>query len=65
MIRSLTVTAADGNTLELMARVCCQNPTLNPMQLNAAIEKYLPHFKADFVRCRRVEVYDTNETVFR
>ena len=65
MIRSLVVSAADGNTLELKARVCCQNPTLNPMQLNAAIEKYLPHCKADFVRCRRVEVYDTNETVFR
>ena len=65
MIRSLVVSAADSNTLELKARVCCQNPTLNPMQLSAAIEKYLPHCKADFVRCRRVEVYDTNETVFR
>ena len=65
MIRSLEVVPLDGNILELRARVCCQNPTLNPMQLSAAIEKYLPHCKADFVRCRRVEVYDTNETVFR
>ena len=65
MIRSLVVSTADSNTLELKARVCCQNPTLNPMQLSAAIEKYLSHCKADFVRCRRVEVYDTNETVFR
>ena len=65
MIRSLSVRAAEENTLELHARVCCQNPTLNPMQLSAAIEKYLPACKPDFVRCRRVEVYDTNETVFR
>ena len=65
MIRRLAVSPADENTLELKALVCCQNPTLNPMQLSAAIEKYLPQYKADFVRCRRVEVYDMNETVFR
>ena len=65
MIRRLSISAADENTLQLKALVCCQNPTLNPMQLSAAIEKYLPQHKADFVRCRRVEVYDMNETVFR
>ena len=65
MIRSLEVVAADGNTLQLHARICCQNPTLNPMQLAAAIDKYLPSCKADFVRCRRLELYDANETVFR
>lgn len=65
MIRSLAVSPADGHTLELHARICCQNPTLNPMQLAAAIEKHLPACKPDFVRCRRVEVYDTDETVFR
>ena len=65
MIRRLAVSAADGNTLELHALVCCQNPTLNPMQLSAAIQKYLPALTPDFVRCRRVEVFDTNETIFR
>ena len=65
MIRSMTVVAADDNVLELHARICCQNPSLNPMQLAAAIEKYLPHCKADFVKCRRVEIYNQNETVFR
>ena len=65
MIRSMAVIAADHHTLELHARICCQNPTLNPMQLSAAIEKYLPHCKAGFVHCRRLEIYDTNETVFR
>ncbi len=65
MIRKLNVTAPDGNSLVINARVCCQNPTLNPMQLSAAIDKYLPACKADFVRCCRLEIYNTNETVFR
>ena len=64
MIRKLTV-AAGENTLELRARVCCQNPTLNPMQLSAAVETYLPECRPDFVRCRREEIYDTEETIFR
>lgn len=64
MIRSVNVTA-QGGTVELEAVVCCQNPTLNPTQLSAAICKYLPELTPDFVKCRRMEVYDTNETVFR
>ena len=35
------------------------------MQLSAAVSKYLPDLTADFVRCCRAEVYDTNEKVFR
>ena len=65
MIKKISVEAADGNTLELRALVCCQNPSLNPMQLSAAVSKYLPEQAPDFVKCRRVEVYDANETVFR
>lgn len=65
MIRQLTVTTPDANTLELQATVCCQNPTLNPMQLTAAIEKYLPECKPNYVHCRRVEVYDNDYTIFR
>ena len=65
MIRRIAVSSADGHTLQLNALICCQNPTLNPMQLSAAIDKYLPHCKADFVRCRRVEIYDENESIFR
>ena len=64
MIRSLETEAGDGEIC-LSARICCQNPSLNPMQLSAAIEKYLPEWKPDFVRCCRIEVYDTKETVFR
>ena len=65
MIKNLHAEAADSSTLELHALVCCQNPSLNPMQLSAAVSKYLPDLTPDFVKCRRVEVYDANETVFR
>ena len=64
MIRRVTVDA-DEREVCLNARICCQNPSLNPMQLSAAITKYLPDLKPDFVRCCRVEVLDTKETVFR
>ena len=65
MIRRISVDQIDENEITLNAMICCQNPTLNPTQLSAAITKYLPDLTPDFVRCRRVEVYDTNETVFR
>lgn len=65
MIRSLTVDAQDANTLCITARICCQNPSLNPMQLHAAIVRYLPVCAPDYVRCRRLEVYTTQETIFR
>ena len=65
MIRSLAVSQTDGNTVQLSARVCCQNPTLNPNQMVAAIEKYLPELAPDFSCCRRVEIYNTEENIFR
>ena len=65
MIRSLTVEQTDSQILTISARVCCQNPTLNPMQMVAAIERHAPDLKPDFAKCRRVEVYDTENTIFR
>ena len=65
LIRSIQVVSVDDHILEIHARVCCQNPTLNPMQITAAIELYQPVRKPDFVKCSRVEVYDSNEAVFR
>ena len=65
MIRSLRVILADDHTVELHGRVCCQNPTLNPMLLAAAVERYLPEMKPDFVKCGRIEIFDMNENVFR
>ena len=65
MIRSLSVDGENAHTLKILATVCCQNPSLNPMQLVAAIERYLPQFKPDHAVCRRMEIYDTKEQVFR
>ena len=65
MIRRMDVKAEDANTVRLHGLVCCQNPTLNPMQLVAAIEKYLPELKPDFAKCARLEIYDNDETIFR
>ena len=65
MIRSVEVKQAGENKLQLHALICCQNPTLNPMQLSAAISHYLPAVKPDFCKCCRLEIYDNSEKVFR
>ena len=65
MICRLSVEWKSEQELTLHALVCCQNPTLNPMQLSAAITKYLPDLAPDFTVCSRVEVYDTENQVFR
>lgn len=64
MIRSVETRELPGE-IELEAVVCCQNPTLNPMQLSVAVTKYLPELTPDFAKCRRLEIYDTNEKLFR
>ena len=65
MIRNLRLTTVDAHTMCIHARVCCQNPSLNPMLLVAAIERYTPAYRPDHALCRRLEIYDLNETVFR
>ena len=65
MIRSICVKAAGEKELRIEALICCQNPSLNPSQLVAAIERYCPQLKPDHSTCRREELYDMNETVFR
>jgi radical SAM-linked protein len=65
MIKKLEVVEADSNTLELHAQVCCQNPSLNPTQLSAAITAYLPELTPDFSKCCRVEIFDSEEKIFR
>ena len=65
MIKSFSAGKWDDNTILLDCLVCCQNPTLNPMQLPLAIEMYLPEMKPDFVRCSRIEIFDDKKTIFR
>lgn len=64
LIRRMDIRAGEG-TIILDALICCQNPSLNPMQLVEAINLYLPERKPDFARCQRLEIYDAEEKVFR
>ena len=65
MLKNMDFIEAGECELVLDGVVCCQNPTLNPMQLVAAIELYLPELKPDFAKCKRIEIYDTENNVFR
>ena len=65
MIRELNVVETDGNTVVLEAVICCQNPSLSPVQLSAAVEKYLPDMKPDFAKSRRIELFDAKRKIFR
>ena len=65
MIRTLEVAMENDNILCLQAVVHCQNPSLNPMQLVAAIERYLPQLQPDFSYCCRQEIYDESMNIFR
>ena len=65
MIRKAAVRETSQNTLTVQARICCQNPSLNPMQIAFAIEKYLPECAPSFVECSRLEIYDQKEQQFR
>ncbi|MBE7001333.1 MAG: DUF2344 domain-containing protein [Ruminococcaceae bacterium] len=65
MLRRLEVKQAGERELILDCTVCCQNPSLNPMQLAQAVDRYLPALKPDFAKCRRLEIYDGDMNVFR
>ena len=65
MLKSLELIEAGERELVLDCVVCCQNPTLNPMQLVAAIELHKPELKPDFAKCRRIEIYDKENNIFR
>lgn len=65
MIKRLDISRCNAQELTLTALVCCQNPTLNPMQIALAVNMYLPELAPSFVKCARLEVYDEQEKVFR
>ena len=65
LLRRISIVAESGTELGIDALVHCQNPALNPMQLVAAIRKYLPELAPDFVHCCRVEIFNESEEVFR
>ena len=65
MISNLDVQIISQQELELTARVCAQNPSLNPQQLVIAIENDLPRCRPDFTRIFRREVFDLQGNIFR
>lgn len=65
MIRELEIQEAAPDTLEITVVACCQNPSMNPLQLPAAIGKYLPQYAPAYVICKRMEIYDPTMNVFR
>ena len=65
MIFDLEINEISGQELELTARVCAQNPSLNPQLMVNAIEKELPDFRPDFTKISRREVIDPNGNIFR
>lgn len=65
MIRNLEISRISEGELRLDVLHCCQNPSLNPMQLGVAIEKYLPELAPDYIRVCREEIYTEEENVFR
>ena len=65
MILEMNAEEITSQELKLNALICCQNPSLNPAQITAAIAKYLPDLTPDFVRICRREIYNTNKEIFR
>ena len=65
MVRKLDVNRISDREVEMIALHCCQNPALNPMQLSAAIVKYLPGLSPAYVRCIRQEIFNADESIFR
>ena len=65
MIKRIDVKQMEPDMIQMDAVVCCQNPSLNPMQLSAAVTRHLPEFAPDFSSCSRIEVLDHNMEIFR
>ena len=65
LLRRISIGAERETEMRIDALLHCQNPALNPMQLAAAIRKYLPELSPDFVRCCRMEIFNESEKVFR
>lgn len=65
MIHRATFTQTDGNTICGEVLICCQNPTLNPAQIPLAISTFQPELSPNDWRCRRLEIFDSKEEVFR
>lgn len=64
MIKSCTL-AQNVNTIIVDATICCQNPSMNPMQIAGAVTRYLPELAFDHAVCVRHEIFTANGEIFR
>ena len=64
MIKSWEVTAEE-KLITLDVVVCCQNPSLNPMQIVEAIRSYHSEKVPDFVKCCRISLLDRQGAKFK
>lgn len=65
MIREISIQRISDREVEILCLACCQNPTLNPMQIPAAIGLHAPDFTPDFTKCIRLEIFDSDLQIFR
>lgn len=65
MIEALQAEVLNENEILLTARICAQNPSLNPALIPTAIAKYCPHAAPDFVRICRMDTRTAQGEVFR
>ncbi len=65
MIRSIEVTPHGEHTVTIQAKICCQNPSLNPAQITQAITENLPQISPNHIQYQRLEIYDREENIFR
>ena len=64
LIRDLHIMRADDKLI-IDATVSCQNPSLNPMQIPAAISLFLPQYSPEHCAYERLEVLDVQGAAFR
>ncbi len=65
MMKACMATQTNSNTINIDATICCQNPSMNPMQIVGAITRYLPELSPDHANCARQEIYAANGEIFR
>ena len=65
MIKSVDILTPDDYTVVLDLLVCCQNPSLNPMQIVEAIRIHRPECLPDFAKCCRIALFDRQLMMFK
>ena len=64
MIKELDV-SAEGSGVSVRAIICCQNPSMNPMQIVSAVQRYTSGEKPVHSVCHRIEIFDAQKVIFR